>query len=127
MPLRKSSRRSKRYSTKHCSRGFISRKSYKKKSGTKVKAGCVKSKALRSKGKRATVYFPKLKVGTLSKLGYGVHLKQKSRRKSLKKAIKMYSKNVVIKKLNAVRTLSRNTSPKNAKVYTKDIKFVQKL
>ena len=127
MPLRKSSKRSKRYSTKRCSRGFISRRSFKKKSGIKVKAGCVKSKALRSKGKKASVYFPKLKEGTLSRFGYGVHNKMKSRKRSLKKAVKKYSKNVVIKKLNAVRTLSRNTSPKNAKIYTKDIKFVQKL
>jgi len=52
---KKSQRKSKiisklRYSRKLCKKGSVSRRSYKKKSGIKVKAGCVKSKGLRSKG-----------------------------------------------------------------------------
>lgn len=124
--LRKSSkRRSRRYSTKHCSLGSISRKSFIRKSGSKVHASCIKSKSLRSKGKKAKIYLPKLKSGSLTKYGYSVSEPQKSRKRSLKKAIKKYGKSGVIKKLNAVRLLTRNTSPKNSKKYTQDINFVQ--
>jgi len=119
---------SKRYSRKKCSKGYLSRFSYKKKSGTKVKASCVKSRrSLRSRGKKATVYLPKLKSGTLRKSGYSVHNKQKSRKRSLKKAVKVYGKNVVIKKINAVRILNKNTNPKISDIYTKDLHYVQSL
>ena len=86
----------------------------------------VKRRSLRSRIKRSKG-IPALNQGTLRKFGYGIHKLMKSRRRSLKKAVRKYGRNTVIHKLTAVRTLSRNRSPKNAKIYTKDIKFVQSL
>ena len=119
---------SQRYSRKKCPKGYISRYSFKRKSGYKVKASCVRSRrSLRGRGKKPSVYFPKLKAGTLRKSGYTVHSPERSRKKSLKKAVKKYGKNLVIKKINAVRVLSKNISPKISKIYTKDLKYVQSL
>lgn len=115
------------YSRKHCKKGYVSRRSYKKRSGTKVKAGCVKSRGLRSRGMKPSVYFPKLKGGSLTQYGYSVHNSERSRRGSLRKALKAHGYSKLIKKLNAVRVLSRNTSPKNSAKYARDIKYVQKI
>ena len=49
------------------------------------------------------------------------------RHRALDKAVKFYGRNNVIKKLNAVRVLVRNTSPENSKIYTKDMKYIQNI
>jgi len=115
------------YSRKSCPKGTISRKSYKKKSGIKVKSTCVKSTSLRSKGIKPKKVIPKLKSGSLTKYGYSVHNTKSIRHKALKKAYKTYGYSLLIKKLNAVRVLSRNTAPKNSKIYADDMKYVEKL
>jgi hypothetical protein len=115
------------YSKKVCPRGSISRKSYIRKGNVKVNAACVKSKSLRAKKKSPQVYLPKLKQGGLKKYGYAVHDSLKKRHTALKKAIKRYGASKTIKKLNAIRLLTKNTSPKNSKIYAKDLKYVQKL
>ncbi len=115
------------YSRKHCKKGYVSRRSYKKRSGTRVKAGCMKSRGLRSRGMKPSVYFPKLKRGSLTRYGYSVHNSERSRHGSLRKALKAHGYSKLIKKLNAVRVLSRNTSPKNSVKYARDIKYVQKI
>lgn len=115
------------YSKKSCPRGSISRKGYTKKSGTKVKSTCVKSKALRSKGKKPQIVLPKLKTGSLTKYGYHVHDTKTIRHKALKKALKEYGFATLIRKLNAVRVLSRNTAPSNSKKYADDIKYIEKM
>lgn len=117
----------KAYSRKKCPKGYISRRSYTKKSGTKVKAGCIKSKGLRSKGIRPVRSIPILKKGTLSGLGYGVHESTTKRQEALRRSLKKNGYSVTIKKLNAVRVLSRNTQPKNSSIYARDIKYVQSL
>lgn len=88
---------SKRFSRKKRSKGYISR--YKKKSENKVRRTLI----------------------------YSVHNKHKSRKRSLKKAVKVYGKNVVIKKINAVRVLNKKTNPKISEIYTKDLHYVQSL
>ncbi len=115
------------YSRKKCLKGTVSRRSYVKKNGTRVKAGCVKSKGLRSKGKKPIRGIPTLKKGTLSKHGYSVKSPREERHKSLRRSVKEHGKGVVIKKLNAVRVLSRNTNPKNSAIFTSDMKYVQSL
>ena len=114
-----------RYSVKSCPRGAVSRKSFVRKSGTKVKATCVKSKSLRSKGKKPQVYLPKLKQGALTKHGYSVHESSKMRHAAIKKALKEYTPGELVKKLNAVRVLSKNTAPENSAIYAKDIKYIE--
>ena len=118
---------SKAYSKKKCPKGSISRRSYVKKNGTRVKAGCIKSKGLRSKGIKPVRGIPTLRKGTLSKHGYSVHKSREERHKALRRSIKEHGRSVVIKKLNAVRVLSRNTNPKNSAIFTSDMKYVQSL
>lgn len=132
--MRKSMKKSllKPYSRKSCPRGSISRRSYKyvKKSlrkSIKVRASCVRSKGLRAKGIKPKRVIKILTKGALSKFGYHLADKSSVRQVALKKAVEKYGAGSVIKKLNAVRTLTKNVAPKNAKRYTKDIKFVQKL
>jgi len=117
----------KRYSAKSCPRGSISRKSYTRKNGTKVKSACVKSKGLRFKGMKPTIILPKLREGSLKKYGYAVHEPKSDREEALKKAYKAYGLSETVKKLNAVRVLSRNIAPKNSAIYAEDIKFVEGL
>lgn len=124
----KRSRRS--YSKKKCPRGSISRVGYsyrKKSKKIKVRASCVKSRGLRSLGKRTRRVLPSLKKGSLTKFGYTVHETAEKRRKALHKALKAYGYSSLIKKLNAVRLLTRNTSPGNSKIYDSDIKYLQNL
>jgi hypothetical protein len=126
-PSKKRSVRKPRYSVKNCPRGNISRKSFVKKSGVKVSATCVKSKSLRSKGMKPKVYLPKLKQGALTKHGYSVHDSSKSRHTAIKKALKEYTPGELIKKINAVRVLSKNTAPENSLIYAKDILYLEEL
>jgi hypothetical protein len=115
------------YSTKSCPKGTVSRKSYRKKSGVKVKSACVKSTSLRSRGVMPKRVLPKLKTGSLTKYGYHIHDTKSIRHKALKKALKAYGFATLIRKLNAVRVLSRNTAPLNSKKYTDDIKYIEKM
>jgi hypothetical protein len=115
------------YSTKSCPKGTVSRKSYTKKSGAKVKSACVKSSSLRSRGIMPKRVLPKLKSGSLTKYGYHIHDTKSMRHKALKKALKTYGFATLIRKLNAVRVLSRNTAPLNSKKYTDDIKYIEKM
>jgi hypothetical protein len=115
------------YSTKSCPKGTVSRKSYTKKSGVKVKSACVKSTSLRSRGIIPKKVLQKLKTGSLTKYGYHIHDTKSIRYKALKKALKAYGFATLIRKLNAVRVLSRNTTPLNSKKYTNDIKYIEKM
>lgn len=119
------------YSKKSCPKGSISRVKYqyRKKTGklVKVRPSCVRSKSLRSKGIKPKRAIKILTKGALSKFGYHLADKQADRRIALEKAVQEYGSGSVIKKLNAVRTLSKNVAPKNSKRYSRDIKFVQKL
>ena len=93
----------------------------------KVKASCIKSSGLRAQGVKPKRFIKILKKGELSKYGYHLSDKSDIRQETLKQAVAEYGKGLVVKKLNALRTLSKNVSPKNSKKYGKDIKFVQKL
>ena len=121
----------KSYSSKKCPKGSISRKGYtyvKKSTGKKIKVkpSCIKSKGIRSKGSKTQRVLPVLKKGSLTKFGYYTNDTDYERHKSLKKALKEYGYSSVIKKLNAIKLLTRNTNPKNSKIYSKDLKWVQK-
>jgi len=66
-----------------------------------------------------------LKKGSLIKYGYSVHSSAKIRHNALNNAIKEYGYSTLIKKINAIRILSKNKSPKNSNIYTRDIKYLQ--
>ena len=128
----KSRRKSRAYSRKKCPKGSISRVGYtyiKKSTGRRirVKSTCVKSKGMRSRGKKSRRVLPSLKKGSLTKYGYSVKETDQKRHISLKKALNAYGYSSVIKKLNAVKLLTKNTNPTNSRIYGKDIKWVQKI
>ena len=68
----------------------------------------------------------KLKKGSLTKHGYSSKKTERSRHISLKKAVLETSKTTVVRKLNAVKILNKNTNPKVSKVFKLDQEWVQK-
>jgi len=102
----------------------MKRKSAKRKSAKRKRS---KSKRKRSKRRKSNRVLPKLKKGSLKKYGYSTAASDKKRHSALKKSLKAYGYSTLIKKLNAVKVLTKNTSPKNSKVYAKDIKWVRKI
>jgi hypothetical protein len=69
------------------------------------------------------------KSGDLKKYGYEkvVTLTKEERETALKKAIKAYGSLTVLKKVNAIRVLTKRTNPKLSKVLGEDVKFIQEL
>lgn len=106
------------------------RGSYTKKTGTKVKGkyvkqSCVENKGMPGKVVPAAKVIPKLNKGTLSKHGYSTHLSEKERLDALIRATKELTFAGVIRKLNAVRTLSKSNAHL-FKIYSTDIENLQK-
>ena len=106
--------------TKICKKGEIRRKAYTTKNGVKVKAKCIKDQGLPGKGPKL---IPKLNEGTLG--NYSTKKSDLSRHRALMKASRQTSPNTVIRKLNAVSILTKNTSPKASKTMKKDMKYVR--
>lgn len=69
---------------------------------------------------------PPLKKGMLKRIGYNVNKSDLSRHRAINKGIKEYSKNTMIRRLNAVSVFLKNSSPKKAKIFKKDMYYVQK-
>jgi hypothetical protein len=115
-----------------CKRGEILREGYKRKAytrsdGTRVKATyvpptCIKDKGKPGKGKKLFT----LEKGTLSKFGYSLDKKAEVRRKALDKAVKEIGYLPVIRKLNAVAILQKNTNPVNSRKFRYDKDWVSK-
>jgi hypothetical protein len=106
---------------KDCLKGEIKIKSYKTKRGRTVKAHCRKDTGKPGKGKRLFT----LKKGDLSRYGYSLKSTEQERKKALDKAVNKYSKNTMIKKLNVLRVLHKNTNPKYASRAYTDMKYIQ--
>ena len=118
-----------------CKKGEILRKGYKRKAytrkdGTKVKAsnikpGCIKEKGM--EGKVLTKYkIIKIdKLNILSKYGYSTKLNSKDRLKTLIKACAHYTYSKVVKRINAIRTLSKSNK-RLYDIYTKDLANLKK-
>ena len=119
----------------NCPEGMIMRDgyyrhSYNKKSGTHIKGkyvkeGCVKNMGKPGKTVKEGKVIPKLKEGTLRKFGYHTDLSEQERLDALVKAVKGLGYAEVIRKVNAVRTLSK-ANPHLYKIYTTDIENLQK-
>jgi hypothetical protein len=104
-----------------CNNTFIRRIAYTTKNNVYVPSKCIKDRGLPGKGPKI---LPKLKQGTLE--GYSTKKSDLSRHRALLKHSREKSKSTVIKKLNAVKILTKNTSPKTSKKIQKDIKYLQK-
>lgn len=126
---------SKTIRTGECPIGEVGRKgyyrhAYEKKDGHRIKGSYVKRSCIKDKGLPGKIIpsakvIPSLKEGTLSKYGYSTHLSEKDRLSSLIKAVKELTYAGVIRRVNAIRTLSKS-NPKLFKIYTQDIENLQK-
>lgn len=103
-----------------CKSGEILRKGYTTKIGVRVSPSCIKDRGAKGKGPKL---IPKLKTGAL--MGYSTYLPQKERRKILKDLLKTTDYATIIRRLNAVRTLQKRTSPTVVKKITRDMRYLQ--
>ena len=129
------------YRTVH-NRPINGRKSVKKslllknKKQTFVKATCIKSRGLPGKttlrfkdkntGKVTGIGI--LKKGELGRFGYH-HVKsldKNTRHTILKKIVRVYGAKMIVRKLGAIRTYLKNTSPLHSHIFYEDQKWVRK-
>lgn len=129
--------------TKKCPSGTIRRKAYtrkgytrrayRRKDGTRVKKSTVKKTRVPSScirdlgnvGKGKKIFT--LKKGDLTKFGYSLKNDATTRHNALKRSMSIFSRNTLIKKLNALYVLQKNTNPMYAKKARSDMKWVQSL
>ena len=118
------------------------RKPYTKKNGSRVKGIWIKPTCIKDQGLPGRGYplrAPKskklqkpgkgigpLKKGVLGKHGYATKLSASERRTALDSAVGEYGAHRVLRRLNAIKTLSKRTNPKVSKKYFQDMKWVRK-
>lgn len=104
---------------KKCSSGMILRKKYATlKKGTSVPASCIKDRGNPGKGPKL---FTIKNKGQLKAFGYSTNNSKISRHRALNSAMKIYGRANVVKKLNAVRTLTKNTNLLSSKIFAEDL------
>ena len=117
-----------------CKKGYIlrkgyNRKGYTRKDGTRVKATYVPESCIVDRGNpgKGPKLIPKLKKGELSEFGYSLSYRLVGERRGpLKKAIKKYGALSIMRKLNAVATLLKNTSPTKSQRAKADSKWISR-
>lgn len=116
-------------------RGYIRRAAYTRKTKrgmrVRVSSGLIKNVGRPGKGYRGPNGSPgigPLREGELSQFGYTNVVKKsvKSRRSALKKAVKRYGSLSVRRKLQAVATYTKRTSPRASKVFKADIAWIKR-
>jgi hypothetical protein len=116
-------------------RGYIRRVAYtrKLKNGRRIRvhAALIKDVGRPGKGYRGSDGNPgigPLREGELSQFGYSnvVKTSAKTRRNALKKAVKKYGSLSVRRKLQAVATYTKNTSPVASKIFKSDIAWIKR-
>jgi len=105
-----------------CKSGQIRRKSYTTRRGTRVKTACIKDLGKTGRGPKV---IPPLKQGKLRAYGYSTSIGPTQRRAALMRASRAYGKLSVLRKLNAVKVLTRNSNPKASAVFAKDLAWIQ--
>tara|TARA_B100001093_G_scaffold511092_1_gene578256 strand:+ start:53 stop:574 length:522 start_codon:yes stop_codon:yes gene_type:complete len=117
-----------------CPEGFIKRISYTTKKNTYVHEACIKSRGLPGKtglrygGKGQPQGIGPLKKGELGQYGYH-HLDKISkseRQSSLRTAVSKMGAPRVVRKLGAIRTYLKNTSPRISNKFYEDQRWVRK-
>ena len=123
------------YRTNTCPIGYelkegYNRKSYTTKKGTKVPKTNVGSTCIKERGLPGKV-LDEYKVITisnknkLSNYGYSTKKSENARYRSLLKAIENYGYLSVLRKLVALRTLTRDSNPEQSQIHDIDIKKIQ--
>jgi hypothetical protein len=97
---------------------------YKMEDGTKD-TGLINYKPKPGGRSRKNLIGP-LKKGLMTKMGYSVSAKAKTRRRAVDRAVKKYGKLSTLRKLNAVAVYTRRTSPVKSRKFKSDVKYVQK-
>jgi len=96
----------------------------------KVKAGLIKNVGLPGKGYKGPggPGIGPLREGELSQFGYSNVTKKadRTRRIALKKAVKKYGPLSVRRKLQAIATYTKRTSPGSSKIFLADIAWIKK-
>ena len=114
--------------TARCSRGKIYRKAYTRKDRTHVRGKCIRNQG--APGKWADEHkgegIGKLKEGELSRLGYSLRKTVRSRHTALNKAARKYGALSTYRKLNALATYTKRTSPLLSKKALADRNFIGK-
>jgi len=108
--------------SRKCPRGTIRRKAYKTKRGVTVRSSCIKDRGLPGKGKRLFT----LKKGELGKYGYSLKQAREKRRVALNKARKELSHATLVRKINALSILMKNTRPDYSRRARADVKWLGK-
>ena len=120
-----------------CRRGTIHRKGYTRKAyrrsdGSRVKTVHVRGKCIKDRGARGEwaekhgVGIGKLKIGELSRVGYSPRKTVRSRHTAVNKASRRYGALSTYRKLNALATYTKRTSPVLSKKVKADRNYVGK-
>jgi hypothetical protein len=109
-----------------CAKGQIRRKSYsaRRKSTKKkyrVKSTCIKDVGLPGRGKKLFDLTP----GLMKAYGYTLDVSDTKRHSAIKKAVKKEGYATVVRRINALSVLHRNTNPQYHKLLEKDKKFIK--
>lgn len=97
------------------------RDAYRRKDGTSVKASCIKDRGLKGKGAKLFT----VRKGGLTKYGYRLDDSETVRHQSLGKARKHIPYATLIRKLNAIRILHKNTNPTYSNKLKQDMKWLK--
>lgn len=104
----------------------IRRRAYTTRKHIHVKSALVKDMGAIGKWHGPTEGIGPLKKGELSSKGYFVKNKPKSRHRSLKKVVRSVGALSTFRKLNAIATYTKRTSPQKSKTFKRDSKWVKK-
>jgi hypothetical protein len=113
---------------RRCPTGTIWRKSYRKRSGTRVAGNCIADVGAPGKGLRSGgPGIGPLRVGDLSQFGYE-HVTDMSvgrRHLALGRAVSAFGALSVFRKLNAVYVYTRRTAPSSSRIFKADRDWVR--
>ena len=118
----KSKRRSRRSSRKIVRKGYVRRNPNG--TVTYVRPALIKDRGMPGKGPQL---LPRLTPGGLGKYGYAIKgVSQAKRRKALNKGVKAEGYAKIIRRLNVISILNKNTNPSVAKKAREDMAYLKK-
>ena len=108
-------------------RSGYTRRPYFRLDGTRVKGARVSSHLIKNRGApgKGPKLIGRLRSGALSAFGYHSANSARSRHTALNKAVKNYGGLSVFRKLGAVATLTKRTSPSTSQKYKSDQNYVR--
>lgn len=108
-----------------CKKNEIFIRSYKKKSGIRVKSHCTPDKGAKGRTPLKKRVLPKLKTNEFVKYGYSTKLSARKRLSKLKRACKDLTYASVLKRIVVLRSYNKR-NPKLYAKFNQDVKALQK-